>query len=90
MRPRMNSNFGVMKWKDLNDYFFNNYVFNFTVNINDNILTYTNYIMFRKNKKDPEKLYVKVSRTSKNVIAAWTDNKKFNSIQEILNYTKRE
>lgn len=89
MRPRMNSNFGVMKWKDLNDYFFNNYVFNFTVNINDNILTYTNYIMFRKNKKDPEKLYVKVSRTSKNVIDAWTDNKKFNNIKELLIYTKQ-
>ena len=89
MRPRMNSTFGVMKWKDLKDYFFNNYVFSFTVDINGNELTYMSYIMFRSNKKDPEKIYVKVSRTSKNVIGAWTDNKKFNSIQEILDYTKR-
>lgn len=89
MRPRMNSTFGVMKWNDLKDYFFNNYVFSFTVDINDNELTYMSYIMFRSNKKDPEKIYVKVSRTSKNVIAAWTDNKKFNNIQEILDYTKR-
>ena len=89
MRPRINSTFGVMKWKDLKDYFFNNYVFSFTVNIADNELIYTNYIMFRNNKKDPEKIYVKVSRTSKNVIAAWTDNKKFNNVQEILDYTKR-
>lgn len=89
MRPRINSSFGKIKWNDLKDYFFNNYVFGFTVNINGNELTYMSHIMFRNNKKDPEKIYVKVSRTSKNVIAAWTDNKKFNNIQELLNYTKR-
>ena len=46
--------------------------------------------MFRETKKDPEMLFVEVSKASKLVLKAWTNKgRKFNNIDELKKYTKR-
>lgn len=90
MRPRVNKNFGRMKFNDLKDYLYKNYVFGMTVARDEQFLLYKYLIMFRSNKQRPEKLYIKVSRASKLVLEAWTNKgKEFNSINELLEYTKK-
>ena len=90
MHPHIIKSFGIISWHKLKDYFFDNNVYNYTVEIKDKTLVYTNLIMFRSNKKDPETIYIEVSRISKNVIGGWkSSGEKFNSINEILNYTKK-
>ena len=45
--------------------------------------------MFRKTTKDPEMLFIEVSRVSKLVLKAWTNmGKKFNNVDELKRYTK--
>ena len=90
MRPRINS-FGKIFYKDLNKYLMENQVYGFTVKIDNNTFIYSYHIMFRENKKDPEMLFIKVSSNSKLVLSAYTDRgRKFNSVDELKNYTKNE
>lgn len=89
MRIRINKQFGQMTWPMLKDYLLSNSVYNYAVGISDNVLTYECLIMFRSNKLPPEKMYVKVSRTSKLVFDVYTDKRKFNNIKEVLEYTKK-
>ena len=89
MRIRINKQFGQMTWPMLKEYLLNNSVYNYAVDISDNVLTYECLIMFRSNKLPPEKIYVKVSRTSKLVFDVYTDKRKYNSIKEVLEYTKK-
>jgi hypothetical protein len=89
MRIRINKQFGQMTWSTLKEYLLSNSVYNYTVDISDNVLTYECLIMFRSNKLPPEKIYVKVSRTSKLVFDVYTNKRKFNSIKEVLEYTKK-
>lgn len=89
MRPRISS-FGKITRKELDKYLIENQVYGFTAKINDNTFTYSYHIMFRDNKKDPEMLFIEVSKSSKLVLKAWTDKgRKFNNIDELKNYTKR-
>ena len=89
MRIRINKQFGQMTWSTLKEYLLSNSVYNYAVDISDNVLTYECLIMFRSNKLPPEKIYVKVSRTSKLVFDVYTDKRKFNNIKEVLEYTKK-
>lgn len=89
MRPRIN-NFGKISYKELKEYFTKNYVYGFTVKIDNDTLIYSFHIMFRETKKDPEMLFVEVSKTSKLVLKAWTNKgRKFNNVDELKKYTKR-
>lgn len=88
MRPRINS-FGKINRDELEIYFNENNVHGFTVKINDKTLVYSYYLMFRNLTKQPEMIYVEVSKTSKLVIKAWTEKGiKFNNIEELKKYTK--
>lgn len=89
MRPRINS-FGKIHRDELDKYFNENYVHSFTVKINDKTLTYSYYLMFRNLTKQPEMIYVEVSKSSKLVLKAWTERGKiFNNIEELKKYTKK-
>lgn len=89
MRPRINT-VGKITRKELDKYLTENQVYGFTVKINDSTFVYSYYIMFRETKKDPEMLFVEVSKTSKLVLKAWTNKgRKFNNIDELKKYTKR-
>ena len=89
MRQRINS-FGYIKYKDLNNYLTDNKVFGLTGKYDGDFIIYTYVIMFRENKKDPEELYIKVSRNSKLVVGANTNRGKiFNNVDELKQYTKR-
>ncbi len=89
MRQRINK-FGKITFGELHDYLESNYVFGFTVKINDSTFIYTFLIMFRDTRKEPEKLYIEVSKNSKLVISASTNKgKKFNNIDELKRYTKK-
>lgn len=80
-----------MKFEELNEYLTNNYVFGFTVKIKDNELVYSYLMMFRKNKQDPEKIYISVSTKTKRVLGAWTDKGYiFKNINELKFYTKKK
>lgn len=88
MRPRINS-FGKITRKELDNYLCDNKVYGFTVSIKEKTFIYSYFIMFRKTKEDPERLFVEVSRTSKLVLKAWTDRgRKFNNVDELKKYTK--
>ena len=89
MRPRING-FGKITRKELDKYLTENQVYGFTVKINESTFVYSYHIMFRENKKDPEMLFVEVSKSSKLVLKAWTNRgKTFNNIDELKKYTKR-
>ena len=89
MRQRINS-FGYIKYKDLNNYLTDNKVFGLIAKYDGDFIIYTYVIMFRENKKDPEELYIKVSRNSKLVVGANTNRGKiFNNVDELKQYTKR-
>ena len=89
MRPRINT-FGKITRKELDKYLTENQVYGFTAKINDSTFVYSYHIMFRETKKDPEMLFVEVSKASKLVLGAWTNKgKKFNNINDLKNYTKR-
>ena len=88
-RIKISKKFGKFTWAALKEYFLNNSVYNYTVNVSDNVLTYKSLIMFRNNKLPPEQIYIKVSKTSKLVFDAYTDKRKFNNIKEVLEYTKK-
>ena len=88
MRPRIKKGFGKITHSELKEYLTNNRVYGFTVDITENTLIYSYNIMFRKNKENPEMLFVEVSQSSKLVLKAWTDKgKTFNNIKELLDYT---
>ena len=88
MRPRISS-FGKITRKELDDYLFNNYVLGLTVKETENVLIYKYVIMFRKNKEQPEELFIEVSKTSKLVNKAYTNKGiKFKNINELKSYTK--
>ena len=88
MRPRISS-FGKITRKELDNYLFNNYVFGLTVKETENIFIYKYVILFKKNKEQPEELFVEVSKTSKFVNKAYTNKGiKFNNINELKSYTK--
>ncbi len=89
MRPRINK-FGKITRKELDKFLIENQVYGFVVGIADNELIYSYNIMFRNAIKDPEMLYVKVSKTSKLVLGSWTNRgKKFNNIDELKKFIKR-
>jgi hypothetical protein len=86
MRPRINS-FGKITRKELDEYLNENHVYGFTVKRLDNTFVYKYFIMFRKNREQPEMLFVEVSRVSKLVLKAWTSKGvKFNNIDEVKKY----
>ena len=88
MRPRING-FGRISYTELAKYFDDNSVYGFTATKSDTTITYTYFIMFRKTTKDPEILFIEVSRVSKLVLKAWTNmGKKFNNVDELKRYTK--
>ncbi len=88
-RPRIN-NFGVISWNELHKYLTDNYVWMLTVSIKENTLVYHGEMMFRNNKRPPEKIYITVSQASKNVISAESEyHGKFNTLDELIKYTKR-
>ena len=88
MRPRING-FGRISYTELAKYFDGNSVYGFTATKTDTTITYTYFIMFRKTTKDPEILFIEVSRVSKLVLKAWTNmGKKFNNVDELKRYTK--
>ena len=89
MRPRI-STFGRITRKELEQYLNENQVYGLTAKVNEDTITYSYIMMFRDNKKDPEILYVKVSKASKLVLNAYTDRgKKFNNVDELKKYTKK-
>ena len=89
MRPRINT-FGRITRKELEKYLNDNKVYGFTVKILENTLIYSYDMMFRKNKEQPEMLFVEVSRASKLVLKAWTNKGvKFNNVDELKKYTKK-
>jgi len=89
MRPRINT-FGKITRKELEKYLNENQVYGFTVKINESTFIYTYHMMFRKNKENPEMLYIEVSQASKLVLKAWTDKGvSFKNIDELKKYTKR-
>jgi hypothetical protein len=89
MRHRINK-FGKITRKELENFLIENQVYGFVVSIADNELIYSYNIMFRNVIKDPEMLYVKVSKTSKLVLGSWTNRgKKFNNIDELKKFIKR-
>jgi len=90
MRPRINSTFGVIKRKELDQYLTDNQVYGFTVKVNQKTFVYSYNIMFRDTRKQPKMLFVEVSKASKLVLKAWTDQGKvFKDIDELKKYTKR-
>lgn len=89
MRPRINY-FGKITYNELNQYLTENQVYGFTAKINDSTIVYSYHIMFRKNKENPEMLFIEVSQNSKLVLKAWTNKGNvFNNIDELKKYTKR-
>ena len=89
MRPRINT-FGRITRKELDSYLNENQVYGFTVKILESTLVYSYNIMFRKNKEQPEMLFIEVSRASKLVLKAWTNKGvKFNNVEDLKKYTKK-
>lgn len=89
MRPRINT-FGRITRKELEAYLNENQVYGFTVKILESTLVYSYNMMFRKNKEEPEMLFVEVSRASKLVLKAWTNKGvKFNNVEDLKKYTKK-
>ena len=89
MRPRINT-FGRITKKELEKYLNENQVYGFTVKILESTLVYSYNMMFRKNKEQPEMLFIEVSRASKLVLKAWTNKGvKFNNVEELKRYTKK-
>ena len=79
----------AFSFSELQTYLNANNVFGFTVKRNISTFIYTFLIMFRDTKKDPEKLYIEVSKNSKLVISASTNKgRKFNNINELKQYAK--
>lgn len=89
MRPRINS-FGKIQFKDLTKYLNEHQVYGFIVHIDNDVFIYSHMIMYRNTKKLPLILYVKVSKTSKNVLEAWTSNDiVFHNIYELKKYIEK-
>lgn len=89
MRPRINT-FGRITRKELEAYLNENQVYGFTVKVLESTLVYSYNMMFRKNKEQPEMLFVEVSRASKLVLKAWTNKGvKFNNVEDLKKYTKK-
>ena len=89
MRPRINT-FGRITRKELEKYLNENQVYGFTVKRLENTLIYSYNMMFRKNKEEPEMLFIEVSRASKLVLKAWTNKGvKFNNVEDLKKYTKK-
>lgn len=89
MRPRINT-FGRITRKELEVYLNENQVYGFTVKRLENTLIYSYNMMFRKNKEEPEMLFVEVSRASKLALKAWTNKGvKFNNVEDLKKYTKK-
>ena len=90
MRPRINNTFGRITRKELEKYLNENQVYGFTVKILESTLVYSYNMMFRKNKEQPEMLFIEVSRASKLVLKAWTNKGvKFNNVEDLKKYTKK-
>jgi len=90
MRPRINSTFGIIKRKELDNYLTENQVYGFTVKVNESTFIYSYHIMFRNTREQPEMLFIEVSKASKLVLKAWTNKgKNFKTIDELKKYTKR-
>ena len=89
MRPRINT-FGRITRKELEAYLNENQVYGFTVKVLESTLVYSYNMMFRKNKTQPEMLFVEVSRASKLVLNAWTNKGvKFNNVEDLKKYAKK-
>ena len=87
MRHRFNK-FSNIVFSEINKYLTENAVYGFKAILKESIIIYSYNIMFRKNKENPEMLFVEVSQSSKLVLKAWTDKgKTFNNIKELLDYT---
>lgn len=82
MRPRI-SKFGKITYSELDNFLTDNKIYGFTAKVGLDEIIYSYHIMFRHNKKAPELLYVKVSTSSKLVLAAWTDTHTFETIDEL-------
>ena len=82
MRPRI-SKFGKITRTELDNFLTDNRIYGFTAKVGLDEIIYSYHIMFRHNKKAPELLYVKVSTSSKLVLAVWTDTHTFETIDEL-------
>ena len=82
MRPRI-SKFGKITYSELDKFLTDNRIYGFIAKRLDGEIIYSYHIMFRHNKKAPELLYIKVSASSKHVLAAWTDTHTFETIDEL-------
>lgn len=89
MRPRINK-FGKITRKELEQYFMENQVYGFTVKIEKDTLIYSYDMMFRKNKENPEMIFIEVSQASKLVLNAWSNKGiTFKNVDELKKYTKK-
>ena len=89
MRPRINT-FGRITRKELAAYLNENQVYGFTVKVLESTFVYSYNMMFRKNKEQPEMLFVEVSQASKLVLKAWTNKGvKFNNVEELKRYARK-
>ena len=89
MRPRISS-FGKITYSEINEYLTENYVYGFTAKRNEKTIVYSFNMMFRKNKENPEMLFIEVSQASKLILKAWTDrSKNFTNINDLKQYTKK-
>lgn len=89
MRPRISS-FGKITYSEINEYLIENCVYGFTAKRNEKTIVYSFNMMFRKNKENPEMLYLEVSSSSKLVLKAWTSKGTIlNNVEELKQYTKK-
>lgn len=89
MRPRINS-FGKITRKELESYLYDNKVYGLTVKDNGSTYVYSYYMMYRSNKKDPEMIYLEMSKSSKLILKAWSEKgKTFNNVNELKEYVKK-
>ena len=79
MAPKWN-----MTKTQLCEWLYKNKIYPFIANTKDpDIIVYKQLIMYRNNKKDPDMLYVEVSKKTKKVLNVYTDFMKFNSFEEL-------
>lgn len=90
MRPRINVKFGTISRDELFDYLNDNAVYGFTAKVLEHTIIYSFHMMFRNLRKQPELIYVEVSRNTKNVVKAYSETgKQFNTVDELKRYVKR-
>ena len=78
-----------MKFKDLDKYLTENYVFGIGVRDGKDVLRYKYLMMFRENKRPPEELKVYVDAKTKEVIDVRSDRRTFKDINDVIEKTRK-